>query len=186
MMRTIYFILIISLLAFNSCKKETKEEVTDNLKFVPTDVSVQVKAYFTIDQVFSFINFFDHQVEFIKYGSYISNIPTDSLQYVLEAINAKPYTHDGVFCATGYINSSIHKIIVFPLLFQMKDKSYQADWLKTMEKFQLVEDNSSTDSGYVIYFHVPVGEEKNWVKKFMQYDFVERANLNYIILMTPY
>jgi len=181
-MKTIYFILVLSIWVFVSCKKESTEEPIDpDVKFVPTDVTVKTKGYYTIDKVFDFINSFDHDVEYIKYGTYTSSLPSDSLQYVLDYLNAKPYTHSGVWHVTGYLHYQSQKITIFPRLFQIKNKEYQADWLKSMEKLKLVEDTSSEASGYNIFFHVPKGQEKEWVEKFKKYDFVEWANLNYIV-----
>jgi hypothetical protein len=130
-MKTIYFILVLSLWVIVSCKKESTEEPIDSdVKFVPTDVSVKTKGYYTIDKVFDFINSFDHDVEYIKYGTYTSSLPSDSLQYVLDYLNAKPYTHSGVWHVTGYLHYQSQKITIFPKLFQIKNKEYQADWLK--------------------------------------------------------
>jgi hypothetical protein len=36
------------------------------------------------------------------------------------------------------------------------------------------------------YFHVPEGHEKEWVAKFEKFDFVEWAELNYIIEINPW
>ena len=36
------------------------------------------------------------------------------------------------------------------------------------------------------FFHVPEGHEKKWEKKFEEYDFVEWAELNYIIEINPW
>lgn len=186
-MRTIYFILTLSLLSFVSCKKESTKELLDtDMKFVPTDVIVKTKGYFTIDKVFDFINSFDHEVEYIKYGKYTSNLPSDSLQYVLDYLNAKPYTHNNVWHVTGYLHYQTQQITIFSRLFQIKDKEYQADWLKSIKKLQLVEDTISEVSGYIIFFHVPEGKEKEWVEKFKKYDFIERADLNYIIELNPW
>ena len=186
-MKTIYFILVLSLWVFVSCKKESTEELIDSdVKFVPTDVSVKTKGYYTIDKVFDFINSFDHDVEYIKYGTYTSSLPSDSLQYVLDYLNAKPYTHSGVWHVTGYLHYQSQKITIFPKLFQIKNKEYQADWIKSMEKLHLVEDTSSEVSGNIIFFHVPKGKEKEWVEKFKKYDFVEWADLNYIVQLNPW
>jgi len=50
-----------------------------------------------------------------------------------------------------------------------------------MEEYKLVEQFAYDDSGYIIYFRVPEGMEKYWETKFKEYEFVEWAELNYII-----
>jgi hypothetical protein len=183
-MRT-FALLFIIFLGFSSCEKYRYEERTNSEeKFVPTDVLVKTKGYYTIDKVFEFINLFDHDVESIKYGFYTSSLPLDSLQYILDYLNAKPYTHDGVrWHVTGYTTDVI---TIFPKLFKMKNKEYQADWLQSMEILKLAEKTNMEGSGNIIFFHVPVGKEKDWVEKFKKYDFVEWAELNYIVELNPW
>ena len=186
-MRTICIFLVLSLWVFISCKKESPKELTDSgIAFVPTDVVVKTKGYYTIDKVFDFINSFDHDVEYINDGIYTSRLPSDSLQYVLNYLNAKPYTHNDVWHVTGYLQYQSQQITVFPRLFQIKNKEYQADWLKAMEKLQLVEVTTSEASGYIVFFHVPTGDEKVWVEKFKKNDFVEWAELNYLLQLNPW
>lgn len=182
----IFYLLILSV--FFSCEKNINDDIENqDVKFVPTDVLVRTKGYFTIDKVFDFINSFDHDVESIKYGIYNSSLPSDSLQYVLDYLNAKPYTHDGdLWYVTGYLHYQTQQITIFPKLFQIKNKEYQADWLQSMQILQLTEKTDGECSGNTIYFHVPEGEEKEWVKKFEEYDFVEGAELNYIIQLNPW
>ena len=86
-MKTLKYFLIICLFLLNSCEKN--ETGDSNEKFVPTDVLVKTKGYYTIDKVFNFINSFDHNVEYIEDGIYTSSLPSDSLQYVLDYLNAK-------------------------------------------------------------------------------------------------
>jgi len=182
-MKTPKIIPILLLLSFISCKKKTEVVVEDpNLKFVPTDVSVTTSSNFTIDKVFEFINSLDLNVEYIKYGTYTSALPSDSLQYVLDYLNAKPYTNvNHTWFVTGYLNYNTQIITIFPRLFQIMNKEYQADWLQSMKFLQLLE-----KPGYNIYFHVPEGKEKEWVAKFKKYDFVVSANLNLIVEYQTY
>jgi hypothetical protein len=148
--------------------------------FVPTTVLVKTKNYFTIDKVFDFINSFDHTVEDINYGVYNSTMQSDSLQYILDCLNAKPYTNDGkVWFVTGYLHYQTNQITIFPRLFNMKNKDYQADWLKSMIDYKLIE--KTENIGYVIHFHVPEGTEKEWETKFKEYEFVEWSTLNNFI-----
>ena len=187
-MKTLRFILIILSISLIGCEKD---EVTDldnsDEKYVPTDVLVKVKGYYTIDKVFEFINDFDHEVENIHSQVYTSNLPSDSLQYVLDYLNAKSYTNDGnTWFVNGYLHYQTKVITIFPRLFNMKDTTYQTDWLKSMEILKLQEDTEGETAGCIIYFHVPKGKEKEWEKKFEQYEFVEWAELNHIVEINPW
>jgi hypothetical protein len=149
--------------------------------FEPTTVLVKTKNYFTIDKVFDFINSFDHTVEYIYNGVYHSTMPSDSLQYILDCLNAKPYTNDGnAWFVNGYLHYLTNQITIFPRLFDMKNKDYQADWLKSMVDYKLVE-QTNENSGYIIFFHVPEGTEKEWEAKFKEYEFVEWTDLNNVM-----
>jgi hypothetical protein len=175
-----------------SCKKDSDsdEKLIDkdvNEKFVPTDVIVKTKGYFTIDKVFNFINSFDHDVEYITNAGYTSSLPSDSLQYVLAYLNAKKYTNDGNrWFVTGYLHYQTKQITIFPKLFNIKNKVYQADWLKSIITLKLKEQTDKDISGYTIFFHVPKGTEKEWVKKFKTYNFIQWAELNYILELNPW
>jgi hypothetical protein len=156
-------------------------------KFVPTDVLVKINGSYTIDKVFEFINTFDHEVENIHSQVYNSDLPSDSLQYVLDYLNAKPYTNDGnAWFVNGYLHYQTQQITIFPRLFLIKNKEYQSDWLESMDFLKLKEQTDSETSGCIIFFHVPEGKEKEWENNFEEYDFVEWAELNYIIEINPW
>jgi len=152
-------------------------------EYEPMQVSVKTKRYFTINEVFDFINSLDLDVEQIYNGVYVSTMSSDSLQYILDCLNAKPYTNNGSDWprVTGYLHYLTNQIAVFPYLLNMKNKAYQEDWRQSMDEYKLVEQFAYDDSGYIICFRVPEGTEKYWETQFKKYEFVEWAELNYII-----
>lgn len=177
-MKIIKFSVLMLSIIFISCKKE--KLVDEELKYVPRDVLVKVKSHFTTNKVFDFINGFNHEVENINSLVYSSSLPSDSLQFVLSYINSKPYTNiDSNWLATGYIHSQTGLITIFPWLFNMTNQSFQNDWLESIELLKL-----SEQSGSIIHFKVPEGQEKTWKGKFEEYEFVEWAELNYILRIT--
>lgn len=184
-MRTLRLALIIFATSLISCERDTT--VDSNEEFVPTDVLVKVKRGHTIDQVFDFINSFDHEVENIHSQKHTSDLPSDSLDYVLDYLNQKTYTNDGNnWFVTGYLHYQTQVITIFPRLFDIKNTTYQADWLESMEILKLEEDTISENAGCIIYFHVPEGDEQEWVSKFEDYEFIEWAELNYYVDMNPW
>ena len=176
MIRAIKLFVILLSTTLLSCEKNS---VDTEQRFVPTDVSVKVRAGYEIHKVFEFINQFEHEVEHISSLVYTSDLRSDSLQYVLDYLNAKAYSHGKAsWDITGYLQFQTKKITVFPRLFNMNNPNYQTDWLETMEILHLNEDVESGNNGTIIYFHVPAGAEKEWVKVFKEYEFVEWAELN--------
>jgi len=76
----------------------------------------------TINQIFDFINLFDHEVEIITGKGYIwitfiSDLPPDSLQYAVEYLKSKPYTFDGWSYVSGTLVGN--KIQIRVPLFKM-------------------------------------------------------------------
>ena len=190
-MKILKISLILLIFAFLSCEKESNESIDQtnhsDEKFIPTDVLVKVKGYYTIDKVFNFINLFNHEVEYINSQVYTSTLPPDSLKYILDYLNAKPYTNDGSgWFVNGYLHYKTQQITIFPMLFQIKKKEYQRDWLLSMVKLKLSEDTNSLTDGCIIFFHVPEGTEKEWEKRFEAFDFVEWAELNYYVELNPW
>lgn len=156
-------------------------------RFVPTDVLVKIKGDYTIDKVFEFINHFNHDVENIHSQAYTSELPSDSLQYVLDYLNTKSYTNDGnAWFVNGYLHYQTNVITIFPRLFDITNLAYQKDWLESMKLLKLKEDTKGKSAGCIIYFHVPVGKEKEWEKRFEKYEFVEWAELNYYADINPW
>ena len=183
-MKGLKIVLSLVLLIFISCDKEEDEHLKE--QFVPTDVLVKIKGYYNIDKVFDFINSFEHEVENIHSQVYNSDLPSDSLQYVLDYLNVKPYTNDGnKWFVNGYLHYQTQEITIFPRFFEIKNIQYQKDWLEAMEILKLKEQTEGETSGCIIFFHVPEGKEKEWEKKFEQYEFVEWAELNYLAEIVP-
>ncbi|HET6559873.1 MAG TPA: hypothetical protein VFG54_21280 [Prolixibacteraceae bacterium] len=179
-MKISILILLALLFALVGCEKNNNDTSVE--KFVPTDVLVKIKGYYTIDKVFDFINSFEHEVENIHSQVYTSDLPSDSLRYVLDYLNAKPYTHDGnAWLVVGYQHYQTKVITIFPKFFNIKNADFQKDWLESMEILKLNEQTEGETNGCIIYFHVPEGQEQLWVKRFENYEFVEWADVNHLI-----
>lgn len=179
-------IMMTGVLGLASCNKKNSD-VRPEGRFVPTDVIVKTKSDFTVDKVFDFINTYDHDVELLYNGIYTSELPSDSLQYVLDYLNKKTYTHENEdWPVSGYLHYKSQVITIFPRLIDMKDRSNQTDWLQSMKILRLkevIEKNGI--GGNMIHFHVPASEEKTWVAKFRKLSFVEWAELNYYADIVP-
>jgi hypothetical protein len=178
-MKKLKLALFFLFLLFISCAKDNVDNSDDKYKY--PDVAVKVKGDYTIDKVFDFINSFDIEVASINSPVYTSDLPSDSLQYVLDYLDAKAYTHNGNgMLVSGYLDYKTKVITIFPTLFNMKNTTYQADWLESMKILKLKEDTVSADAGYMIDFHVPKGDEEKWVKKLSEYKCVGWTGLVYL------
>jgi len=168
----------------SSCSSDDSE--TDTLEFVAGEVSVGIKSGTDINDLFEFINLFDHQVDNVNSLTFTSNLESDNLQYVLDILNDKTYTNDGVnWFVTGYLHSQTNEITIFPRLFGMENIDYQTDWLNSMNELELNEKHSSELNSGIIRFYVPVGQEIEWRNHFTSYDMVDWAELNYLADIEP-
>jgi hypothetical protein len=171
----IYFLIVL----FASCT-DSGEEFYD-LKYEPQSVLVKTKATVLTSDLFDFINSFDFEVKSADNAFYVSSKSEGRLEEILDDLNTRAYVNDGVWKATGYLHALNGKIHVFTRLFDIKNKDNQRDWLVLMEKYQLKENFIFDHSGFMIHFKVPEGDEKKWVKHFLNLDFVELAELNYYL-----
>jgi hypothetical protein len=180
-MKRLILILIAVVFVLDSCKKQTiPEPAGRTVRFVPTDVLVKTKNTVTIDRVFDFINSYNHKVEYIYNSFYVSALPPDSLQFVLNYLNKKSYTNDGRgWGVSGYLNYQSQVITIMPRLYNMENRDHQADWLASIKLMKMTEVTDRKDvGGSIIFFHVPETEEKAWVERFRKLNFVEWAEQN--------
>lgn len=183
MIRSLFLILIIATTTLVSCKKDQPEpELVHAPEFVPTDVVFKTRANVTFGELFKFINEMNLEVEHITGVVLTSDFHPDSLQYVLDILNTKPYAGNEDWKVGGYNHYATNEITVFPKFYHINNPVHQQDWLETMRLLQLNE----TERGYVVYIHVPEGKEIEWVEKLKKYEFIEWAELNYILSITPF
>jgi hypothetical protein len=177
MKNNLIVLLLIGILS--SCSTDNTEE--DIKEFIPGEVIVGIKSGTDINRLFDFVNQFDHKVKNIRALTFTSDLPSDSLQYVLRTLNEKTYTNDGInWSVTGYLHYQTYQITIFPKLFGMDNVDFQNDWLRSMEEFELsTKHNINVNTG-IIHFYLPKGREIEWENRFKNYDIVEWAELNYI------
>ena len=70
-------LLIIFLISLSSCSK-------DENNFIATDLFVRIDSTKNINEVFNFINSYDHEVEYIMMQAFTSSLPADSLNNALD------------------------------------------------------------------------------------------------------
>ena len=173
-------ILLISLLGIlSSCSNDNLE--TETQEFVPGEVIVGIKSGTNINTIFEFINQFDHKVDNVNSLTFTSDLRADSLQYVLDFLNQKTYTNDGIrWKVTGYLHYQTNQITIFPRLFEIDNVEYQDDWLISMKELELSEKHNIDLNSGVILFNVPIGKEIEWRNQFKKGNIVSWSKLNYI------
>jgi len=146
--------------------------------------------YTKMTDVFGFINSLEFDAKEIQYGTFISSMPSDSanLKIITKILKAKPYTNDA--WVIGHLNWYLPGITFFVQLYDMHNRDYQADWIKTMKEYKLIEydypdykelviDGIVYGPGDVIVFMIPEDTGKQWETKFMKYNFVRWTQMSY-------
>lgn len=174
------FIILVSFIGIlSSCSKNDAN--LDTREFVPGEISVGIKSGTNINVIFDFINQFDLKVDNINSLTFTSDLPPDSLQFVLDFLNDKIYTNDGTnWFVTGYLHYQSNQITIFPRLFDMDKLEYQNDWITSMQELELSEKHNIELNSGIIRFNVPIGSELEWKNQFENYNIVDWSELNYI------
>lgn len=179
--KIVFIISLIGLVA--SCSKDH----SDSDDFVPGEVIVGINSGTEITELFTFINRFDHKVDNVNSLTFVSDLPSDSLQYVLTFLNDKTYTNDRTrWFVTGYLHSQTSQITIFPRLFGIENLEYQSDWLISMDSLALKEQHNAGLNSGIILFNVPDGQERKWKREFEKFEIVDWADLNYLGGIEPH
>lgn len=139
---------------------------------------IHVKTiYSEIDEIFGIVNSLEFDVKAIQGGAYLSSMlaDADTLQHIINNLKTKPYTTDS--WVTGHLNWYEANIVVFLNLYDMKNATYQVDWIETMNDYKL--ESYIGGRKQSIEFYIPEGTGEQWKTIFTAYDFVDWAELSY-------
>ena len=183
-MKNIILLLILSLVII-SCEKEIDPEIIDEEEFVPGDLSVGFKESATLKCSFDLVNSYGIEITDVWSHHYISELPNDSIDYVVKILTEKLYLNDDIWKVIKdgnvYNHYSTGEITVLCRMLNM-DEINQKDWFKTVDELLLVEQPSVK----VFYLKVPIGHEKAWRDEFKGHNIVKWAELNYIYEINPW
>lgn len=150
----------------------------DTRTYVPGELILGFKSGTSSTALFDLSNSYGHRVESIRSLSFTSDLPPDSLGYVLDVLKSKSYTTDGVSTySSGYLHYQTQVITLSVKLFGMQNRAYQEDWLRTVEVLKLKE-NLSVNGGVALTY-VPPGTEARWKETLERHSAVEWVELNY-------
>ena len=158
-------------------KRETERE--GEREFVPGDLSIGIVDSVTIQEAWELVNSFDLKITDAWGHKYLSNLPNDSIDYIISYLNKKTYINDGRWKAVKngnvYIDRDLNKISVSCRLSDLLPE-IQEDWLKVVEVLKLYEVPTNTK---VFYLNVPVGYELLWKDTFEDEKIIRWASPNY-------
>ncbi|HEY3403113.1 MAG TPA: hypothetical protein VGK59_06990 [Ohtaekwangia sp.] len=170
------FILLLLLLTV-ACSDDSKPEPD----FVPGDVLIGIKSTVTAEQVFDLMNgkqaFIYQMSGFYQHSTF----PNDSLDFVVEELTDKSYFNTmGFSGGNAFIDAIDNRITVTQMFFNM-NLSNQQDWLETMDKLQLVDEEGSKH----VLIKVKPGREDETIEIFKSHEYVAWAMLNYNVRVGP-
>ncbi len=170
-------LILLILVLFTSCNDRTVNPEISEREFVPGYVIIGIDSNVSIERVFELINEQHLHIDKMKGFFNFSNLPIDSLNYVIDYLKDKPYLNrPGFTGGSASISESGNRIIVTEFLFEM-DISAQSDWLNTIEILEL-EDLGNNNQNLTVL--VEEGTENFWATKFATYPEVKWTDLNWI------
>lgn len=162
----------------SSCMDNTQIVQTD---YTPGDVLVGIKNGTDMDAIFDLINTHNHEVVWMLWLDFKSNLPIDKLFEVKSKLQEKSYlTNNGLY-PNVFVDQLTNQITASVSFYKMHNETYQNDWLSTMTEFELSIKQKQEGAIALIYFKVPVGSEIEWIERFRNENVVEYAGLNQIV-----
>ena len=177
-------LLLIIFGSFLGCEKE-QYTVQNEENFVPGDLDVGFKENASLKSSFDLVNKFGLEITQVWGHQYISDLPNDSIDYVIKILKTKQYLNNGIWNVVKngnvYNHYSSGKIYVLCTMVDMSEAN-QNDWFNVASKLKLVEQPSVK----VFYLRVPIGDEKVWRDKFNDQGIVKWAELNNYVEINPW
>lgn len=190
--RYILFYSVFFLVILFSCENDEKAdnkrevEIEGDRKFVPGDLSIGIVDSVTIKEAWELVNSFGLKITDAWGHKYLSNLPNDSIDYIISYLNKKPYINDDRWKAVKngnvYIDKDLNKISVSCRLSDLLPE-IQEDWLKVIVVLELHEVPTNTK---VFYLNVPDGFELLWKDTFEDEKIIRWASPNYYSEIHPF
>ena len=190
--RYILYYSVFFLVMLFSCENDEKAdnkreaEIEGEREFVPGDLSIGIVDSVTIKEAWELVNSFELKITDAWGHKYLSNLPNDSIDYIISYLNKKPYINDGRWKAVKngnvYVDRDFNKISVSCRLSDLLPE-IQEDWLKVVEVLKLYEVPTNTK---VFYLNVPVGYELLWKDTFEDEKIIRWASPNYYSEIHPF
>jgi len=130
----------------------------------------------TFDDVFDFINEFDHEVASLMTNEVRGTIPGDSVSYFRSYLSAKPYVPNTAMIQ--WLNNA--PAVISITMVNMENKEYQADWLKFAAARGVYIDGGGMRNA--ITFLVLDGKEREWKTIFETHEKIFETQINYVNL----
>jgi hypothetical protein len=143
---------------------------------VPGEIIVGIQSGITAEELFIRVNPYHLIIDQMNGFFYTTDIPADSVDYLNNFLDTKPYILTRQFGAQVWPHYETNILHNTTILFDMT-LTNQADFLQTMENLRMADEHSTTKN---ILLKVPVGREVYWRDKFAGFSWVTWSDLNYI------
>ena len=177
-MRNIIIYSAILLFSLFGCDSE--EKVEDEKEFAPGELNIGIVESAEITEAWDLVNSFNLYITDAWGHKYLSDLPVDSIDYIVNYLNNKSYINDSIRWravkdGNVKIDRETNKISVSCRMLNLT-LEIQTDWLNVVEKLELYEVSTITK---VFYLEVPVGHELEWKDTFENEEIIEWASPNY-------
>jgi len=126
-------ILIILSFVFYFCSTDSDTLVP----LVSDKLTITIRESVTLIEAFDMLEERSLKIERIFGIHYVSTLPTDSIPYIIDIMNHKPYTRGT--SGNVFISYHTHELTVLPTFTGGMDKDILKDWLVVVELLKLTE-----------------------------------------------
>ena len=177
-MKNILLYLAILPVFFISCN--TEENTEGEREFAPGELNIGIVETAGITEAWDLVNSFDLFITDAWGHKYLSNLPVDSMDYIVNYLNGRLYINDNfswkaVKDGNVKIDKETNKISVSCRILNVTIKT-QTEWLTDVKELELYEVPVATK---VFYLEVPVDYELEWKAIFEHEEIIEWASPNY-------
>lgn len=176
-------VLVIGIISL-SCSDENPADDGFCDRYEEAKLLVGLSEGADLENYFNTVNDSELSIDQVSGNYYVSGLPADSIDYVIEYLNSKSYINSHGFTAVKngsvYLNFQTQALTVACNMWDMTPEA-QRDWIETIDLLKL-SDRSSTRS---FVLTVPIGEEKKWATTFKSFDDVRYAELNCYVDIVP-
>jgi hypothetical protein len=169
-MKIILKLFSIGLLVFGC----TYHEVQPEYKFAAGYVSVGFKPEVTLRQAADFVNMYADSISHIFGFYYYSNLPADSLNFIIDFLSSEGITDVSV--DIGALN---HRIRIIKMFYGTDDKTILPKWIQVIENPVLKFEDMQAGKSMLLY--IQPGTEKQWIKTHVNDPIISYAELDYIL-----
>lgn len=179
-MKHFLYLIVVAAIAVGCKKEPTEDKMT--MDFVKGEVAIGIDSTVQLEQLFTYINSFNFSINEITGYTFTTTMPEESIPYIKEILNSRPYIFTGQFSASVWAHYQTGIVYNSSILWDMTVAN-QKDYIQTKNALRMTDVQSATKNMLV---KVPFGQEIYWRDKLSNHSWVTWTDLNWIRGFVPF